>query len=274
MSLRMSPRVAIIAGSGRFPFHIAREAKRQGFEVVALGIQGWADASLASHVDAYEELGIGQLRQWIERLKAHGIREAIMAGKVTKAVLLDGRTAFDADAQALIGRLGDFSVSALLGAIGQRLAAEGIQLLDSSTFLSASLCPPGPLTVRRPSAAEEDDVRLGLQVARQLATLDVGQTVVVKGRVVIAVEALEGTDAAIQRAHALVGSGLVVVKSAAVNQDRRFDLPVIGPKTLQILRECGASCLAVEAGATLLLDRDALIASANDAGLCLVGVAA
>ncbi|MBI2104018.1 MAG: UDP-2,3-diacylglucosamine diphosphatase LpxI [Candidatus Omnitrophica bacterium] len=264
--------LGLIAGAGSFPFHVAREAKRQGRRVIAVGIQGWADPALAGEVDAYEELPVGQLARLLERLKAHGVREAIMAGKVTKAVLLGKPAAFDADLREVLRQAPDFSAGALLGAVGQRLAHAGITLLDSSTFLRAALCPEGPLTSAGPTAAQQEDIAVGLRAARALAALDVGQTVVVKDRVVVAVEALEGTDAAIRRAHALAGDGLVVVKAAAPRQDRRFDLPVIGPDTLATLKEAGVSCLAVEAGTTILLEREALIASAGDAGICLVGV--
>lgn len=268
----MESRVAIIAGAGRFPFHVAREAKRQGLTVLAMGIQGWVDPALASQVDAYEEIGVGQIGRFVERLKSHHIRQAVMAGKVTKEVLLDQRTEFDDDARRILEHARELSVPSLLGAIGQRLAADGIVLLDSSAFLKAHLCPLGLLTSRPPTAGEAEDIALGVQAARALADLDIGQTVVVKHRVVIALEALEGTDVAIRRGAALAGRGMVVVKMASAQQDRRCDLPVVGIDTISTLREAGGACLAVEAQATLLLDRPALIAAANAAGLSLVGV--
>ena len=269
----MSEWIALIAGAGRFPFHIAQEAKRQGLGVVALGMRGWADPALAADVDAYEEIELGQLGHLMARLKHHRVMRAIMAGKVTKAVLLNGRSAFDAEMLSLLARVKNVSVGALLGAVAERLGQEGVEILDSSTFLKSQLCPVGVLTVRRPTPQETEDVRIGQQAARAVATLDIGQTVVVKERVVIAVEALEGTDAAIRRAHALARDGLVVVKAAAANQDRRFDLPVIGTETLTVLQETGVSCLAMEAGSTLLLEREALIAGANAAKICLLGIA-
>lgn len=268
----MTTRIAIIAGAGRFPFHVAHEAKRQGLGVVVMGIQGWADRSLAAQVDTYEEVAVGQLQCFIDRLKSHAVRQAIMAGKVTKGILLDRHTNFDLEALALLREAPDASVPALLGAIGNRLAREGITLLDSSTFLKESLAPIGVLTTTGPTAAQDEDIQTGLRAARAMADLDIGQTVIVKDHVVVAVEALEGTDAAIRRAHTLAGPGLVVVKVASADQDRRFDLPVIGVETVTTLKENGVSCLAVEAGTTLLLDREALIASANAAHLCLIGV--
>lgn len=268
----MSNSIAIIAGAGRFPFYVARAAKRRGLGVVVAGIEGWVDRLLADEADVYEELAVGQLQQLVEYLKAHQIRQAIMAGKVTKDVLLDPRTVFDQEALNVLRHVREMSVPVLLGAIGSRLAHEGVTLLDSSTFLQDDLCPPGVLTAKAPSPSEQRDIEVGLQAARALAAQDIGQTVIVKARVVVAVEALEGTDAAIRRAHGLAGSGGVIVKVAASNQDRRFDLPVVGPETMKVLRETGAACLAVEAGVTLLLDRLSLIAEANQAAISLVGL--
>ncbi len=268
----MSAPVAIIAGAGRFPLHVAQEAARQGRAVVAMGIKGWADPSLAQAVSAYEEVEVGQLGQLMARLKFHRVQQAIMAGKVTKGVLLNERATFDAEALGVLQQVRDFSVPSLLGAIATRLGREGITLLDSSTFLRANLCPEGALTAHPPTAQQQDDIRVGMQAARALAALDVGQTVVVKGRVVVAVEALEGTDAAVARARALAGDGLVVVKMGAPSQDRRFDLPVIGTETVAAFTRAGVACLAVEAGTTLVLDREAVIAAANAAALCIVGV--
>lgn len=265
--------LGLIAGAGRFPFHVAREAKRQGIPVIAVGIHGWADGSLAEHVDTYEEIAIGQLGRLIAYLKSHDIHQAIMAGKVTKEVLLNERSTFDAEARHILRQAAGSSVGVLLGSIGTRLASEGITLLDSSTFLKRDLCPAGVLTSRGPTATEQEGIEVGLHAAQTIATLDIGQTVIVKGKVVVAVEALEGTDAAIRRAYALAGKDLVVVKMASPDQDRRFDLPIIGPDTIATFSEAGVSCLAVEAGTTLLLDREALIASANAAKLCLIGVA-
>ena len=268
----MSSPIAIIAGAGRFPFHVAQEAKRQGHRVVVLGMTGWADRALAAHADAFEEVSVGQLARLIERLKSHRVTQAIMAGKVTKEVLVTQRSAFDVETLALLASVRDVSVPALLGAIGLRLSREGITLLDSSTFLKEALCPAGVLTARAPTEEERKDIGLGARAARAIADLDIGQTVVVKRGVIVAVEALEGTDAAIRRAHAVAGEGLVVVKMAATTQDRRFDLPVIGLDTLATLQACGVTCLAMEAGSTVLLDRPTLIAQADTAQRVLVGI--
>ena len=242
--------------------------------MVGIGLSGWVDPALAGHVDVYEEVMVGQLGLLVERLKAHRTTQAIMAGKVTKEVLFDPRARFDAEALSILSRVKDVSVNGLLGAIGERLADHGIQLLDSSTFLKSSLCPEGTLTSRQPTPEEREDIRLGARAARQLAELDIGQTVVVKQRVVVAAEALEGTDAAITRAGRLAGSGLVVVKVASPTQDMRFDLPIVGVQTIAVAAAAGVVCLAVDAGKTILLDKDAVIANADLARLSLVGITA
>ena len=266
--------IGIIAGAGQFPFYVAREAKHQGRRVVGFGIRGWAEGTLQHEVDVYHDVAIGQLGRLIQQLKADHVTEVLMAGKVTKAVLVNARESFDAEALGILMRAGgNPTVPALLGAVAKRLGRDGITLIDSSTFLKESLCPAGVLTTRRPTPVEEDDIQLGCRAARAMASLDIGQTIVMHRGVIVAVEALEGTDAAIRRAGTLVAEGgCVVVKTGAPEQDRRFDLPIIGASTISILQETRATCLAVEAGVTLLLDRERVIASANDAKISIVGV--
>ena len=157
----MSGPIAIIAGAGQFPFHVAQEAKRHGARVVALGLQGWVDQGLRGLVDAYEEMELGQLQRILQWLKAQGVRQAIMAGKVTKEVLFDAGAHLDAQMQQLLSRVTDPSVTNLLGAVADRLAQEGIELLDSSTFLREALCPAGVLTTRTPTPSETRDIQLG-----------------------------------------------------------------------------------------------------------------
>ena len=266
------PIVGIIAGAGSFPIDVAKEARRQGLRVVAIGLEGWVDARLGEHADTFEQVPIGQLGRLFDRFAAHQVREAVMAGKVTKEVLFDPRVEFDAEALQVLGQVKEFSVNGLLGAIADRLAGRGVTLLDSSTFLRHQLCPAGVLTTRQPSPEERVDIDVGAEAARQMATLDVGQTVVVRQKVIVAVEALEGTDTAIERAGKLAGAGCVVVKMASRTQDRRFDLPVLGLRTIEVAAAAGVTCLAVQAGSTLLLEKTALIEQANHHRLCLVGI--
>lgn len=265
-------RLAIIAGSGRFPFEVAQEARRQGVWVAAVGLSGWVDPSLAAHVDHYEELAVGELGKLIQRLRDQAIVRAVMVGKVTKGILFDGRVSFDPETLAILSKVKDYSVNGLLGAVAARLGECGITLLDSAVYLQDAICREGVLTRRGPTPEEQADIRFGFKLARAMAEWDVGQSVVVKRSVVAAVEAMEGTDAAIRRAHALAGKELVVVKTASAKQDRRFDLPVIGPDTLRTARESGVSCIAMEAGATVLLSRVEIVREADEAGMCLIGV--
>ena len=262
----------IIAGAGTFPIQIAREAKRRGLTVIAIGLKDWVSPAMAAEADTYTEVSVGQLGKLIEELKTRGVRQAVMAGKVTKGAAFDPRVEFDATAIGILARVRDFSVGGLLGAVADRLAKDGITLVDSSTYLQDALCPPGPLTRRAPSAEEQHDIEIGMSAARRLAELDVGQTVVVRRSVVVAVEALEGTDAAIARAGTLAKGNLVVVKMAAPKQDMRFDLPVLGLRTIEIAQTAGVTCIAVESGKTVLLDRSELVAVAERAGISLIGV--
>lgn len=267
-----SQRLGIIAGAGRFPFYVAQEAKKIGIPVAVAGLKGWADASLFAGADAFCELPVGRFADLIAWFKQHEVTGAVMAGKVTKEVLFSGSEEFDDSLKAVLATAGDSSVNALLGAVAQGLQDQGIAVLDSSSLLKDNLAPAGLITAREPSDVEQQDIQVGLKAARLMAELDVGQTVVVRQGVVVAVEALEGTDATIKRAGRLVGDGLVVVKTASPTQDRRFDLPCIGPDTLQVFRESGVKCLAVEAGSTLLLDRERLLEQAEADGLCIWGV--
>ncbi len=266
-------RIGLIAGSGQFPFQVAAEARRQGLEVIAVGLRGWVDPKLAEHVDTYEEVSVGELGQLIRQLKSHAVTRVIMAGKVTKQVLFDAGVSFDPETLDIIRTIKDFSVNGLLGAVAARLFEQGITLIDSSTYMQDAICPAAVLTSRGPTPQEDADIRFGFEVARTLAAWDVGQAIVVRCGVVVAVEALEGTDAAIRRAHALAGAELVVIKTASPKQDRRFDLPVIGPDTLATAKAAGVSCIAIEAGSTVLLNRVELVRLADAAKLCLVGVA-
>jgi DUF1009 family protein len=271
-AVTMDDRIGVIAGAGRFPLHVAERARRRGLAVFAVGLRGWVDPALATHVEGFAELSVGQLGELIRWFASRGVRQAIMAGKVAKAALLEPPEAFDAVARRVLAQARERSAPAILGAVGECLAEAGIRLLDSSTFLADELCPAGVVSARGPTASELEDVRIGWAAARAIAGLDIGQTVVVKARLIVAVEAMEGTDAAIRRAHALAGEGLVVVKAASPRQDRRFDLPVVGLETIATLADVKASCLGVEAGSCLLLDRDALVAAADARGLCLIGV--
>ncbi len=247
-----------------------------GVEVVALGIRGVTDSALEGLVSKVEYFKLGQISKPIEALLRAGIRQAVMAGKVQHSSLFGGMMP-DLRAVKLLARLKDKRTDTILSAVAEEFAKEGIELLPSATYLSHLLAQEGPLTKRRPSAAESADVQLGWRAAKAIAGFDIGQSVVVREGAVIAVEAMEGTDACILRAAEIArthGSKLpiVVVKVAKPKQDLRFDLPVVGLDTLDVLEKAGVSTLALEAEKTLLFDKERFFKRADSMKLAIVGV--
>lgn len=270
----MSETIGLIAGSGRFPFVFAAEARRQGLRVEAIALAGVTDPSLASEVDALHTYKLGQFDAPLQAFKAAGIRRAVMAGKVQHASLFGGVLP-DLRAIKFLARLRDKRTDTILAALADEFSKEGIELLPSTTFLAHLLPGPGCLSRRKPSKAETADIDLGWRAAKALAGFDIGQTVVVRNGAVIAVEAMEGTDAAVLRAGELARShggdpGVVVVKVAKPRQDLRFDIPVLGLDTFAPLGKAGAAVLAFEARKTLIFDKDEFLRRADEMGLALV----
>jgi hypothetical protein len=266
--------LGLIAGSGSLPLEIARAARRRGRGVLALGFPGHTDARLEGEVPEVVWLSPGRVGAALEALRAGRVREAVLAGKLPKELLYQDpeRLELDGLGREALGRLPDRRDGSLLSLVAETLHGRGIHLLPQAELVPELLPGEGPLGALRPTPAQSADIAFGWPVARALAGLDVGQVVVVKDRAVLAVEALEGTDAAIRRAGRLA-PGAVAVKVARPNQDPRFDLPVIGPGTLAALREARAGALAFEAGRTLVLERAALVQGADAAGIALLGVA-
>jgi DUF1009 family protein len=260
----------MIAGNGRFPFLVAAAARRAGRRVIAVAIKEETDPALASVVDEIEWVSLGQLGRCIDALKAAGVREAVMAGQVKHRQIFSGIVP-DLKMMGLLARLALKNTDSLIGAVADTLAREGITLVSSTALLQDQMASAGAMTGHRPSADALKDVEYGREVARALAGFDIGQTVVVKDRAAVAVEAMEGTDEAILRAGRIAGSGCTVVKVAKPRQDTRFDVPVVGPGTVAAMREARASTLAVQAGATLLLDRPELLAEADRAEVAVWG---
>jgi DUF1009 family protein len=273
-------RIGLIAGNGKFPMLVLDAARARGAEVVVAAIKEETFPEIESHgAAAVYWMSLGELGHLIDTFKREGVRRAIMAGQVKhkqifSSIRPDWRLA------KLLLSLATRNTDSLLGAVAKVLANEGITLEDSTSFLQPLLAHAGVLTNRPPTEAEQKDVIYGRQVARHLAQFDIGQTVVVAEAACVAVEAMEGTDAAIERAGrimaALEGESstlrrhLTVVKVAKPNQDMRFDVPVIGLKTVEVMRQAGATCLALDAGKCLLLDGDAIITAADAAGICIV----
>ena len=264
--------LGLIAGNGRFPFLVAAAARRAGRRVVAVAIKEETAPELASEVDEIHWVHLGQLGKAIASLKGAGAAEAVMAGQVKHRQIFAGIVP-DLTLVSVLARLAFKNTDSLIGGVADALQREGITLRPSTELLTDHLATAGPMTRRKPTGAEQKDVDYGRAVARHLAAMDLGQTVVVKERAAVALEAMEGTDEVILRGGRLAGPGTVVVKVAKPKQDMRFDVPVIGPGTLAAMREAGAATLAVEAGRTLLLDRPAFLAEADRDGVAVVGFA-
>jgi hypothetical protein len=261
--------LGIIAGGGRLPFVAAAEARAQGMRVVAIGLRGETDPTLADQVDAFHWVRLGQLGAIVKGLQREGAGEAILLGRVAITHLFSNIRPDLLGARALL-RARDLRGDSVLEAIVETLNGEGIRVLATPPFLGPLVVGPGRLTRRAPTARERKDIELGREIARQIARLRIGQTVVLKRGTILAIESVEGTDAAIRRGGELGRGGVVVVKAARADQDLRFDLPTIGPDTLDALRDARATALALEAGKTLLLDRDRFVAGAEALNLAVV----
>ncbi len=263
--------IGLIAGNGSFPLFFAQEARRQGETVVAVALKEEASQELAQHVDAIAWHSLGQMGKTIDYFREKGVKRAVMAGQVKHTQLFRGLTP-DLRVVKLLAQVANKKAGSLLSAVTQEFEREGIEFLSSATYLDHWLCPPGAATQAKPSAEEEADITFGLPIARHISAQDIGQTVVIKEKTVVAVEAMEGTDACIRRAGEIAGPGCVVIKVARPKQDLRFDIPVIGERTLEAMKEAHARVLAVEAGKTLLLDKDKLLRVANASHLAITGV--
>lgn len=264
-------RIGLIAGNGRFPIIFADNARRLGLRVSAVAHEGETEPELERHVDRIHWIKIGQLNKLIRAFKDDGVRQAVMLGGIKKThvfttVRPDFRTL------ALAARLALWKDDDILREFAAELEREGITICESTFGLEGILVEEGPLTTRRPSQKEWEDIRYGWDVARDIGRLDIGQCVVIKDRVVVAVEAVEGTDGAIRRGGELAKDGAIVVKRCKPQQDLRFDLPAIGPRTIEVMTSVKAAVLAVEAGKTVILDRELLVQRAQEAGIAVVGI--
>jgi hypothetical protein len=267
--------IGLIAGNGTFPFLVLRAARLLGHDVTVVGIRGEAFPeleALAQEVGrtSFDWVELGALGTCIAVFKSAGVSRAVMAGQV-KHVKLFGGVAPDATLLAAMRRLPAGNTDALIAAVAGVLEDNGITLLDSTSLLSDFMARPGVLTTAAPDERMRADFEFGYRAADTLAGLDVGQTIVVKSRAVVAVEAMEGTDAVIARAGQLAGAGTRVVKVAKPGQDMRFDVPVVGRATIAAMQAAGADGLSIDAGKTLLVDGDAVMQAANEAGIVVVG---
>jgi hypothetical protein len=262
----------LIAGNGRFPFLVLEAARSQGIEMVVAAVKEETSPDIEQHAKTVHWLSLGQLGKLIKTFKAEGITTAIMAGQVKhKQIFSSGIP--DLKMMQLLASLATKNTDSLIGAVARVLEQEGIHLMESTAFLAPLLPEPGVLTRRRPTDDEKRDLDYGYGLARELGRLDVGQAVAVSDGACVALEAMEGTDAIMERAAALVnGRSLRLVKLAKPRQDLRFDVPAIGLRTIDTMMRCGVSALAVEARKTLMIDRLELIAKADAAGIAIVAV--
>ncbi len=259
----------MIAGNGDFPFLVLEGARSRGIDMAVIAIREEASPALERATKRLHWVSLGELSRTISLLHEEGVKRAVMAGqvkhnKIFSSIRPDWRLA------KLLFSLPSKNTDSLIGAVARVLEDEGIELVDSTRFLGPLLPAPGVLTRRAPTEDESADIEYGRQIARQIAGLDLGQTVVIRDRACVAIEAMEGTDETIERAARITGGQrLVVVKVSKPKQDMRFDVPVVGLKTIEVMRTSNATALAIDAGRTLLFDRDALIAKADEAGIAI-----
>ena len=268
-SQEISGNWGLIAGNGDFPFLVLEGARSRGIEMAVIAIREEASPALEREAKRLHWISLGELSRGIELLHREGVKHAVMAGqvkhnKIFSSIRPDWRLA------KLLLSLPSKNTDSLIGAIARVLQDEGIELIDSTRFLGPLLPQEGVLTQRSPDQTETADIEYGRKIARQIAGLDLGQTVVVRDRACVAIEAMEGTDETIERAARITGGHrLVVVKVSKPRQDMRFDVPVVGPKTIEVMRQSNATALAIDAGRTLLFDRDVLIHAADAAGIAI-----
>ena len=268
-------KLGLIAGNGRFPFLVLDAARAQGHDVtvVAAKEETFPELNDAArrHGAAIHWISLGQLGKCISVLKDAGVSHAVMAGQVKHTKIFAGGIVPDLTFLSVLRKLSSKNTDGLIGAVAGVLRDNGIELMDSTSLIQPLLARAGVLTRRTPTEEEQKDFEFGYRMADAIAALDVGQTIAVKHQAVVAVEAMEGTDEVIARAGHLAGSGVRIVKVAKPNQDMRFDVPVVGFATIQAMRDAGATALSIDAGRTLMLDGDAVIAAANEADIAVVG---
>ncbi len=265
----------LIAGNGKFPFLVIEGARRAGVSVAVAAIKEETDPAIERAAIAaggsVNWVGIGQLGRMIRFFKREGVEQAMMAGQVKHVQIFSGALP-DVRMLKMLLRLPRRNTDALIGGVADELAREGIELIDSTYFLQDLLPVAGTLTRRAPNERERGDIEYGLEVAGEIARLDLGQTIVVRSRACVAVEAMEGTDAVILRAGELARGRLTVVKLAKPNQDMRFDVPVVGVPTIEAMTKAGATCLCLTASKTLLFDRDEMLRLADRQRIAVVAV--
>lgn len=265
------PRLGLIAGNGRFPLLFAEAAQNEGVDLITVAHEGETPAEINHVVPAVTWVQVGELGKIIATFQSAGITQVVMAGGIHKAGAL-AHIQPDARGLAFISRLPSLKDDVILRGVAQELENEGMTVIESTRFLSSLVPQEGVLTVQVPDTAQWADIHLGCAVAKEVGRWDIGQSVVVRHGTVLAVEGVEGTNAAIRRGGELGGAGAVVVKVSKPQQDLRFDVPAVGPDTIAVMRAVGASALALEADRTLMLDKQTLLRDAEQAGISVVAL--
>ena len=265
-------KIGLIAGVGRLPVEFARAARGMGVHVIGIGVLPEVDPELTQVAHSYEYINIAKLDRIFKLLKREKVTEITLLGKINKELVYAHKELPDLRVLKIFSRLKNFSDDTLTLALVDELAAEGISVLDQTELLRPLMPQPGVLSKRQPTEAELADMRFGLAMAKKIGGLDIGQTVVVKNRAIMAVEAIEGTDACIRRGGQLGRGGVTVAKSAKPQQDMRFDVPGVGPDTIDSMIQAGAVALVIEAGRTLVVDREKMLEKADQQAITIVAM--
>lgn len=265
-------RLGILAGAGKLPVECARAAKNLGYEVYAIGLLADSDPQIAQFTKDFQFISVAQLDAIFNYLAQNQIQQVTLIGKVTKELLYNGAVMPDARMLQLIMSLPDRKDDTIMVAFVRELAKAGIQTFDQTKLIRKLMPSKGTITQREPTEIERQDMEFGFRIAKELGRFDIGQTVVVKNRAVMALEAIEGTDACIERGGKLAHGGAVVAKVSKPQQDNRFDVPTVGYRTIENMAKVGATVLAIEAGKTLLVEREQMIAFADAQGIAIVAM--
>ena len=265
-------RLGILAGTGKLPVECARAAQKLGYEVYAIGLLADSDPQIAQFTKDFQFISVAQLDAVFNYLLQNQIKQVTLIGKVTKELLFNGAVIPDARMIQLIMSLPDRKDDTIMMAFVRELAKAGIQTFDQTKLIRKLMPRRGTITQREPTEIERQDMEFGFRIAKELGRLDIGQTVVVKNRAVMALEAIEGTDACIERGGKLAHGGAVVAKVSKPQQDNRFDVPTVGYRTIENMAKAGATALAIEAGKTLLVEREQMIAFADEKGISIVAM--
>ncbi len=272
MGLQNKQQLAIVAGQGKFPVMLAREAQRQGVEIFVIALKGYTPGEIEEFSDDIAWFELGEISEMLKATRESGIRNVALAGRVPHDAIIHYK-GFDSFSRGLLSLLGDKKANSILKMITSVLAKNGMKVVDSSKYLKKYIPGKGLITPRRPLSPEEQkEIKFGTPLAKNIASMDIGMTIVVKNKIVVAVEGIEGTDKTIQRGADLAGEGIVVIKMARPNQDPRWDLPVVGMRTIKMLRDVKGSALAITANKTLFFDLPGAVRLAEESNIGIIAL--